>query len=212
MKKILLLMIVAVMLVMALTSCEYVDQLMNLIPEEEGVRYTVTEEEWNNMLEMQNHTLTIIRNVKSISNGETLSMDYDFQIKQNETSGYEKHGASLGSYYVIEGDKSYLLQNIGGDSFRVIESTWKPVRFGVYLERDFVNSLEDLTYDEEKKAYCYHINESTTLFDYEFYFEDGKIVKAIYNFKMDNGGSVNMTINVSNIGTTVIDVPEFTVE
>ena len=70
MKKIVSLMLVAVMMVMTLTSCDLVDKLFGNDTE---TRYTITEEEWNAIMAMKNYTVnTTGKNVTTTTlNGET---------------------------------------------------------------------------------------------------------------------------------------------
>ncbi len=76
----------------------------------------------------------------------------------------------------------------------------------------FDHTYDSLVYDTEKKAYTYtQEDEYGGVQTHCYYFEEGKIVKCEL-LDTDSYGSGRMTLSISNIGTTIIEVPEFTVE
>ena len=155
------------------------------IPEDE-IRYTVTQEEWDAAVAETNFTL------ERIEDGETLTVqkytDYALDID--------------GSIFMFIGDRIYDLVE-EEDGWFAYDCTY--LEFSITYLLDGCD-MADFEYDEEEQAYLYK------------YWEDYGYTVAI---KFENGLPVSMTLvniedesNVilrlyTNVGTTVIDLPEY---
>lgn len=73
------------------------------------------------------------------------------------------------------------------------------------------HTYDSLVYDTEKKAYTFTQEVEDGWQMYCYYFEEGKIIKCEM-LDTDSYGNGRITLSISNIGTTVIEIPEFTVE
>ena len=158
------------------------------IPEDE-IRYTVTQEEWDAAVVEKNYTLT------SNKNGEIFTVqkytDYAMDID--------------GDLFVFIDGKDYkLYENENG--WFAYDITGMEYWHGGLLEGGDMSEFE---YDEEKQAYVYK------------YWEEYGYTIAI---RFENGLLVNMTFvdiedesnvyvrEISDIGTTVIDLPDYEIE
>ena len=155
------------------------------IPEDE-IRYTVTQEEWDAAVAETNFTL------ERIEDGESLTVqkytDYALDID--------------GSIFIFIGDKTYDLVE-EEDGWFAYDCTY--LEFSITYLLDGCD-MADFEYDEEEQAYLYK------------YWEDYGYTVAI---QFENGLPVSMTLvniedesNVilrlfTNVGTTVIDLPEY---
>lgn len=215
MKKIISLVLVVVMMVMALTSCNLVDKLLG--KESAETRYTITADEWEAAMGMKNYTMEGTT-TQSATMGDEKQENVSTSIsKYSENAEYYKsvdNGNSNEYYNIIKDGKSYRVNVLEDGSTSAYEYEWETSAFGEGLDVAF----EDLTYDEEKKAYIFNINDFVEG-TYEMYFENGKVVKIVMSgsYEMEYSGmKMSVTLSaemiVSNIGTTVVNVPEFTVE
>ena len=230
MKKIIALMLVAVMMVMVLTSCDIVDKILGNDTETETkqetteTRYTITEDEWNALLNLKNYTLEITQTLSQTVGEETYQGTMHGWMYQSEVACRQINEGSLAfnNYQVIKDGKSYYF-SIGedGEITNLHETEWEPEPILGLGDSAPISKLSDLTYDEEKKAYCFDFSEeSTSVTTYELYFENGKIVKIIGVAIQETVGAdgtvvtnkMEQTMSISNIGTTVVEVPEFTVQ
>lgn len=220
MKKILLVMLAIIMVVTALTSCNIVSNMSknkeNTPPE---TRYTITEEEWNAFFNMKNYTLEIDDTIYTTNDGIShIELQLHHFEMQSEYAQYIKDYVGHDYYYVVKNGNSYYVE-IGYNG----EVEWAETdreRDSAFMGYDPMCEFSDLTYDESKKAYCFATNEESESETYELYFENGKIVKMTHTYIYeitDDYGNVetktdNKTFIFSNIGTTVVEVPEFAVE
>ena len=206
MKKFLSLTLVAVMLctTLMLTSCDAVMELLQqYIPGlESDVRTTVTEAEWNAALNMENYTAES----KITYDGETSISTYKFT-----KDGYYLKSDYVENIYVFKGDACYLLQ----EDANGMVATWAGDVESHSIMKQFVAGAEfsDLKYDESKKAYILEENESMgeqTLYGImELRFENGVLVNL--TITIANGSDkLVMEYVISNVGTTVVNVPKYT--
>lgn len=200
MKKFLSITIVAVMLLstLMLTSCDAVMEMLQqyipgLAPE---VRYTVTEAEWNAAANMENYT---VKGLSDLSSGT-----YKFT-----KDGYYSNSDGQEKFYAFEGDTCYLLEK--GANGMVATWAGSPKTHSIVKFWLSNLSLSELTYDEAKHAYV--LSEEGEMLDVA--------VKMELEVRFENGVLVNITIKIndnildyaiSDIGTTVVDIPEYTKE
>ena len=153
---------------------------------EEEIRYTVTPEEWEAMIVEKNFTL------ERIENGETVTVQK-----------YTEYALDVdGSLFVFIDDKTYQLVE-EEDGWFAYDCTYLELLHGGLLEECY---MEDFEYDENEKVYVYKYGEE---------------MGCTLTIKFENGLPVNMTIVyfgessdvvirlMSNVGTTVIDLPEY---
>ena len=195
MKKFLSLTLVAIMLLstLMLTSCDAVMELLQqyisgLVPE---VRYTVTEDEWNAAVKMENYTVT--------SKNEDGTVD----VYKFSKDGYISDTEYGKKTYVFKDGNAYYLQQVGdswvADSFGIDARTHTPL-----MLLDNV-SFANFTYNEARKVYVYTEDFATL----EVYFENGVMVK--FAMIMDAGEkTLTFEYVISDVGTTVVDIPKYT--
>ena len=227
MKKIISLALVTVMLVFALASCDMINKLLGKEPEKTPVRTTITEEEWKALETTTNFTAegtmssTMSRGEESqTSNSKGLLKQSDTAVYDKTEYLYEDEEPSVDeSYYVEKDGKSYYLVDMGSD-----------LGWVAHEDNDIFNTMldvacggeeiefKDLVYDEEKKAYVYTLDEEDIHGVISLYFEDGKLVKTVISATGDMGegedaihAEASQTIVFSNIGTTTVDLPEYTI-
>ena len=203
MKKFLSLALVCVMMIsaFALTSCEdtyktvesfVMEQLENF-----GIieRTTITEEEWINAWNSENFTVASSSDELGIS---VLRAGDKFRIEMfGEIFYIEKvNGKDLiimkqdGVWYSAESD-------IIGVAF------WDESTLNDVVGLNFVEKFDEFEYDAEKQAYVY----SEGQFIAELKFENGVLVDGIISSTEDN---ISSKIEISNVGTTTVDIPEHT--
>ena len=195
MKKILSLTLVAMMLLstLMLTSCDAVMELLQqyisgLVPE---VRYTVTEDEWNAAVKMENYTVT--------SKNEDGTVD----VYKFSKDGYISDTEYGKRTYVFKDGNAYYLNQVGdswvADSFGIDARTHTPL-----MLLDGV-SFANLTYNEASKVYVCAEDFATL----EVYFENGVMVK--FAMIMDAGEkTLTFEYVISDVGTTVVNIPKYT--
>jgi hypothetical protein len=70
-------------------------------------------------------------------------------------------------------------------------------------------TIDYLTYNEEGRYYSLHLGDGQ---DFYFYFENGQLVRGAYVINYGSGdGSMEIHFIVTDVGTTIVDLPEFTV-
>ena len=203
MKKLLSLTLVAVMLctTLMLTSCEAVmklAQLYYIMDMESNIRYTVTEEEWNDTINLENYTTTCITNIT----GKEVSTYYKFT----------KDGCHLNSdeeekFYVFKEDACYFLKQSGEElvaSWVGYAKTYKILPFWL---SDL--SLNDFTYNESKHAYV--LTEVSNGFEsnIEIRFENGVIFDMNITIA-DESETIFQNYTFYSVGTTTVEFPQYT--
>ena len=198
MKKFLSLTLVAMMLLstLMLTSCDAVmEMLKQYIPGlDSGVRYTVTEAEWNAAFKMENYTVTS-------KNEDGTDSVYKFTKE-----GYISDTEFGNRTYAFKDGKCYLLEKSGNEWVADPRSesdarTHTPL----YLFDGLSLSFSDFTYDEARKAYvCGEESEAEVVMA----FENGVMVKLAMTFIFGEK-SITMEYVISDVGTTVVNIPKY---
>ena len=157
------------------------------VPEEE-IRYTVTAEEWEALVNEKNYTWERFYNgeIYTIQKYTEYAMDID------------------GDVYLYIEDKIYQLVE-EEDGWFAYDCT--------YLELWHLGLLEtfdmvDFEYDESKQAYLYKYWEEYG-YKLEVRFENG-IHTSLTMIEVGNESNVSVRL-VHNVGTTVIEIPEYTI-
>ena len=168
MKKIVSLMLVAIMMVMTLTSCDLVDKLFGNDTE---TRYTITEEEWNTIMAMKNYTVNTTGKFVTTTtlNGETQTSEDNSTVNAKFTEDsqyYKSEGTRYGGetivyeyYYATKDGVKYKLNADGSNAY---EYEWESETFYDFCFGDSEVAFEDLTYDEAEKAYKVDVPDGET--------------------------------------------------
>ena len=122
---------------------------------------------------------------------------------------------SIGSVY--EDEKQYMAF-IDGIMYSVYERNGEYVasKYASLEEIDAVIAMakenltiDYLTYNEEGRYYSFNLGDGQ---DFYFYFENGQLVRGAYVINYGSGdGSMEIHFIVTDVRTTIVDLPEFTV-
>lgn len=204
MKRFLSLALVAIMLLstLMLTSCDPIGQITGfingLIVKDGEVPPSITLYQWTSCNEITNFTLTIN---EGDGYGATLL------VSESAAKIDLKLGDYLSQNIIVDLDNDCLIRNscvgyLGYCGIGYID----PEELTLHSIAQFTKEdFEKLVYDAENK--CHYIDENGTR-GY-FYFENGKLVRLSIAILEDDGTSFEYA-TVSNIGTTVVDIPEYT--
>ena len=186
------------------------------------VRTTVTEDEFMANFAIENYTLKYTYEV--LPDGENPGFCYIYDLERTETA----------SFVQVEGRMGEYSQKMAPDSYWVLkEDVWYYVKEseGAYVGEVTDSNFDNLggrgafpmhesvaptlysysVYDEEEKAYTFSQTSEYGTSICASYFEDGKIVKLVVESIPNEGTHTIETYEISNIGTTVVEVPEFTI-
>ena len=198
MKKHLSLILAAIMLLATLSGCDIAKQAfhdyMNSVTSGKTVRTTVTEEEFLAAIASNNFTYTAGDDTQEIHYKISDSALYGKQTRTvaDVTDEYE-------SYVVLIDDVYYALRKTQSGYVAYPQSgTFNAPKLS-QLIGDIAYS--DLVYNEETKIYTYSVEDESV--GMEFSFENG-ILKSVHLESQDAKG------DVYDIGTTVVELPEFT--
>ncbi|MBR2381810.1 MAG: hypothetical protein IKA84_04900 [Clostridia bacterium] len=210
MKKLLSLTLVALVLLSSLVSCDmetakgylvnFLEQFTTTAETQKEIRTTITEEEWNATFKSTNFTITVTAGdeggriavtdsaiIYEVNTGE-ISMGIFVDVA-NECLLSETKAGWLA--YYMEG-LSAELGEMGGITLEMI---------GLSPDE---SSFAELVYNEETKAYTISYEGSSG----EFFFEDGLLSKGTISV---GEGEYAQTYEIANVGTTVIEIPEYTI-
>ena len=224
MKKFLSLALVAVMLLSTLmfTSCD-VNSLMEMLggsfgsattpaettpaettPEETTPpapkRYTITEAEWEAILNSTNYTWKISHESNSV----------EYFVEDNAVCMTLKQGdINYTAYLEKKNGKVYQItdpyQNGQWVAFEDEQTSWKDTpSLGKQTGLADSELFEKLQYNEATKSY---IAEDDG-YKAEFFFEDGKLIKAT----ITDGTNPDRYVMIENVGTTVVTLPQYKME
>ena len=210
MKKLLSLTLVALVLLTSLVSCDmetakgylinFLEQFTTTSETQKEFRTTITEEEWDAAFNSTNFTIEMVVGESnamivvddSAIKYEVNESEYSVSILvdvENECMLSETKVGWLGFY--MEGLSGSLGES-GGVTLGMI---------GISPEE---GSFAELIYNEETKSYTSSEGDVTA----EFFFEDGLLAKGTIT---TGEGEYAQTYQISNVGTTVIEIPEYTI-
>lgn len=158
----------------------------------EEVRNTVTEEEWNAWTTYKNYT------IEQYYGNEHLIHKYNddaFQFENGDIILFLEDK----QYKLYETDEGYVAHDVTS-----LEFANDGLLSGGYVYDEFV-------YDEELGAYVLDLVAEMGMY-WEVKFEDGVPVSIIYNEFTDDGGVFSIISYYTNVGTTVIDIPDYIFE
>ena len=223
MKKLLSLLLVMLMLITTLASCSLVEQFLPKTDETpvDTIDREVTEEEWNANMLVTNYEQHVY--FKYTMNGEVInSAETPWGIwKYTENAMYSTVNGEFNSAYVLKDGRWYqLIRNSHGED---------SIEYTEYLDEDYNQALmeveykySDFVYDADLGAYVTFVGEGESygtgaFYDAKLYvyFENNVIVKyeSSYYVLLEDGTRVDVLQSsiIKNIGTTVVDIPEFTI-
>lgn len=161
----------------------------------DGVRYTVTEEEWNSWVTYQNYTIE------------------QYNEKFHVVHKYTEYAFTVGDTLIlIKGDKEYQLEK-RADGYFAFNCTEYDYWHEGLLSGGYV--YDEFTYDEVICAYVLDCMEEMGA-RWEVKFKNGVPVSIIYiEVKEDADGVKKTSVLTSlytDVGTTVIELPEYVIE
>lgn len=165
------------------------------ISQSSGVRYTVTEEEWDSWVTYPNYTIE--------------QYDDNYRLVHK----YTEYAFTVGDAIIlINGDKEYQLEK-RADGYFAFDCTEYDYWHDGLLSGGYV--YDEFTYDEVICAYVLDLMEEMGA-RWEVKFENGVPVSIIYiEVKEDADGIEKTSVLTSlytDVGTTVIDLPEYVIE
>ena len=168
----------------------------------DNTKYTVTKDVWNANIDSMNYTFTY--NVGQNPNGDARMVT----VKQVKNAVIFYDNNYISSFYVIKNSTSYGVTS-EGPNYGVwvgYPMEWEPLPWYTYL---WINRLEfnDFEYNESRQAY---ISTKIAGFEAVVKFENGKII-SLESIDLDDPSNYTK-VTFSNIGNTVVDVPDFTIK
>ena len=205
MKRFLSLTVVAVMLLttLMLSSCDFINQAKDYVHGIFGIettRYTITEEEWNNLPVIDNMHLEMTVNYSGMYQSAICDITKEaakvtMKVKQGSTT-YEQSG-----YLDFVADYSVLEEAPG---------EWVGTKGAVFDLIDLSTMSEEieyskLVYNEDTKEYTYYDKEINM--DATLRFENGSLVSM---FVKTIDSEYEVVVKITNVGTTTVELPSYT--
>ena len=156
------------------------------------VRYTVTEEEWNHWTTYPNYT------IEQYYGDQYLIHKYTEDALEFQD----------GNIILFINDKQYQL-NETDNGFVAHDVTSMDFSHGGLLRGGYV--YDEFTYNEDLGAYVLNLVAEEGMY-WEVKFEDGIPVSILYKEYTDDVEVLVVRSNYLNVGTTVIDIPEYVFE
>lgn len=162
--------------------------------------YTVTKDNWNSNMNLINFTLTY--NVgKNMNTGTAIIAT----VKQTNNSLVYMIDNQVSGYYCIKNGVSYVVGQENG-KWLGNPTTWSPQTWNFYLYIEKMQ-YDDFSFDESRQAY---ISTKFEGFEAVIKFKDGKLM---YMESIDHNDPNNyVKVTFTNLGSTVVDVPNFTIQ
>ena len=204
MKKIISLLIIAVMTVLSLTSCG------------NKVRTKITEEEWDALNDITNYTCNVKGTYYEFALGTRHRYGYTDTTKVTEnakqySSQYKNDPETTVYYCFSESGEAYRVSMSNDGAWEAKASKWTPRSLLGYITNNEVE-FDDLTYNWKTKAYTCTVKDDDCVATYTYYFEEGKLAKAEMRYFEENDDGYVEDVTFSNLGTTTIALPEYTVK
>ena len=210
MKKIISLLIIAVMMVLPLASCNK--------NSDNNVRTTITEDEWDALDNITNYTCNIKGTDYQFIFGTHHGQNYTSTIKVTEKAehtfykfGYDSDAETNEYYYFVENGESYRLSKSSDESWKAKTSNLTPDSLLEYITYDEVE-FDDLTYNKNNNAYTCTVKDDDCTLTFTYYFKAGTLTKFEFRYSEVEGDRYEETVTFSNIGTTTVTLPEYTIE
>ena len=202
MKKIISLLIITVMMMLSLASCNNSDG-----------RTKITEEEWNALDKITNYTCNISGVDYEFAFGTYHSRNYTDTIKITENA--KEHSSIYGgdpetiTYHCLsESGEVYRLSKSSDGTWQAKTSKWTHRSLLEYITYSTVK-FDDLTYSIKDKCYTASITDEYGTITFTYHFKNGSLIKYEER-SSDPDDKYKETVTFSNIGTTTVTLPEYT--
>ena len=208
MKRFLSLALVVIMLLSTfmLASCDLFDQAKDFVhgvfgiedDEQSGVRTTITLEEWVALNDVTNYTYRMYSPEMEMAvwaTDKAVKVYYCYKDDGLQTEYTVIYDLPNNNMLVesLVGWLGYQTEEIIG------ETDYSLKNFATFNQEVF----DQMVYDEDEKCYDFDIGGAIL----KFYFEDGVLVRT----RLASDDLLNTGIEIGNIGTTVVEVPEYTI-
>lgn len=210
MKKLLSLTLVALVLLTSLVSCDmetakgylvnFLEQFTTTPETQKEIRTTITQEEWNATFQSANFTITVTAGDEG---GRIAVTDSAIIYEVNSD------GLSMGILVDVANEcllsetkagwLAYYMEGLSAELGEMGDITLEMI--GLSPDE---SSFAELVYNEETKAYTIAEEGSTG----EFFFEDGLLSKGVISM---GEGEYATSYEITNVGTTVIEIPEYSI-
>lgn len=164
------------------------------------VRTQITEKEWQAVEEMNNCTVNVVSIQSNFPYETTIKLTEEARVESNSYFNYMINETTKvaidGYYFTLEKDEfgQYVAQKTDEEAKGILNTV---------IDVDAV-SFADLVYNEQGRFYSITLGDTVLC----FYFENGKLVKLDAFL----GSAENeIVVFISDIGTTTIEVPEYTI-
>jgi hypothetical protein len=122
---------------------------------------------------------------------------------------YQSEDETTEYYYFSENGETYRLHKSDNETWNAKAKQWAADSLLEYATPGEVK-FDDLTYNVFDKLYSYTSPEDDSII-YKFYFKNGALVK--FDFRESDSDYVwRGTAEVSNVGTTSVTLPEYTIK
>ena len=208
MKRFTSLMLVAIMLIstLMLTSCDVFNQAKNFVQDifgiendkQSGVRTTITLEEWVALNDVTNYTYRMYSPEMEMAVWAT-----DKAVKVYYCYKYDGLQTEYTMIYDLPNNNMLVESFVGWFGYQTKEimgeTDYSLKNFATFNQEVF----DQMVYDEDEKCYDFDIGGAIL----KFYFEDGVLVRT----RLASDDLLNTGIEIGNIGTTVVELPEYTI-
>ena len=237
MKKLLSLVLILSMLTVAMVSCKKDDPTPET-PTPQGpntptpeVRTTITAEEWASACAMINYTMTSETTYTTTFGEEVTTKTITIVFNSSESAVHfytvaigmtGVDGPLVQDYYeVYDNGVLYTVEIKDGEVDYVMADPDDAIpTFDEYMDIETVE-YTDLVYNSETKSYTFTQTSGNNEVPYTLWFENGKLVKVEATVTMEQTVSnpdgpltarqvIEMSIVISDVGTTTVTVPAFT--
>lgn len=198
MKKILVILLFIALIAGAVIAAGHFFPKLDTNPPVNGdpeVRYTVTEEEWNTWTTYENYTI---------------KQNYGKNGEYSITNKYTEYALQFedGTIILFIEDKQYQLEKTE-EGYAAYDCTALEYSHSGLLSGGYV--YDEFAYNEETGAYVLDMIEEIGSY-WEVRFKNGVPVGLLYNEYTDGEVSYIISNTYTNVGTTVIDVPDYEIQ
>ncbi len=172
---------------------------------ENGIRTTITEEEWEQAFIMDNYSIHMTR--------QTTTMFEALTVLMTENACYLKDlldNEGLTVWQLKKGDEILTFSKTENDELFTAFPFPKTIIGTPPLIMTFSNpsfTFNDATYDGSKQAYIYESKDNNEYT--EIYFEDGKLKEMKILEVIDGVTQSTKLLTITNRGTTVLTPPDY---
>ena len=213
MKKFLSLSLAAIMLLVTFAGC---DALTGMLNPTEPTRTTITEEEWLAALDCCNYTVsgsaTYYEGGKQLETDTIYAKVTGSSFYRYQTSGVGLNKTEKKDYYIIIDNVNYqLVETSSGYVANQVSAGYANEKFGDVFgaNADKLAIFACLTYNPDTKSYTgQYIADVSITYTITATFADGQIKSADIR---RTSGTLEITYNCHSFGTTVVTLPQYTI-